>query len=149
MKYLQGRQRADKNFTFELIIVDDGSRDETSKIALGATSKYGAEYVRLLKLVKNRGKGGAVKLGMLRSRGKYLLMVDADGATKISDLEKLETGMKELERESNRLEVVVIGSRWVSLLVYYAHYLYICMNSGIILHKILSAFFFQVSIIIT
>nr|ADD24294.1 Dolichyl-phosphate beta-glucosyltransferase [Lepeophtheirus salmonis] len=43
---------------------------------------------------KNRGKGGAVRMGVLRARGRNILFVDADGATKFSDLEKLEASMK-------------------------------------------------------
>ncbi len=37
--------------------------------------------------------------GMIYGRGQYLLMVDADGATKISDMERLENNLKEVERD--------------------------------------------------
>lgn len=46
-------------------------------------AKEGTDNVRLLKLRKNVGKGGGVRRGMMYARGKYLLMVDADGATKV------------------------------------------------------------------
>jgi len=52
--------KSDKNFTYEIIIVCDGSKDQTSNIAWDYSKKYGVDKVRLLKLVKNRGKGGAV-----------------------------------------------------------------------------------------
>lgn len=123
----------DKSFTYEIIIVDDGSKDKTSQVALQASTKYGADVVRLLKLRKNRGKGGAVKMvrktfpffqsqmkykcniylyqGMLRARGSLLLMVDADGATEINDLNKLEAALKNVQN-SERIETIVcIGSR--------------------------------------
>lgn len=38
---------------------------------------------------KNRGKGGAVRAGVSVANGRYILMLDADGATKFSDLAKL------------------------------------------------------------
>ena len=45
--------------------------------------KEGHDNVRLLKLRKNVGKGGGVRRGMVCGRGRFLLMVDADGATKV------------------------------------------------------------------
>lgn len=87
MRYLRGRQQQDERFTYEVIIVDDGSTDQTVRVAHGYSRKYGADVVRLLQLQRNHGKGGAVRKGMLRGRGRYLLMVDADGATRINDLE--------------------------------------------------------------
>ena len=47
--------------------------------------------------------------GMLRARGKYLLMVDADGATQISDLDRLESALSDAEAKDSR--VIVVGSR--------------------------------------
>jgi len=90
--------------TYEVIVVDDGSKDKTSEVAMKYTQKYGDDKVRVLTLVKNRGKGGAVRMGMLSSRGQKLLMVDADGATKFSDISKL------LEKFQEQRQVVV-GSR--------------------------------------
>jgi dolichyl-phosphate beta-glucosyltransferase len=57
--------------------------------------KEGADRVRVLTLSRNRGKGGAVKRGMMVARGEYLLMVDADGATEMRDVEKLERSLKQ------------------------------------------------------
>lgn len=48
--------------TYEVIIVDDGSKDNTTKVALEYSQKFGCEKVRVLTLEKNRGKGGAVRL---------------------------------------------------------------------------------------
>jgi len=62
MGYLQGRQTADQAFTYEVIIVNDGSPDATAKQALEYVQKFGSDKVRLLDLVKNRGKGGAVRM---------------------------------------------------------------------------------------
>ena len=75
---------------YEIIIVDDGSKDTTTKTALTWSKKLGSEKLRVLTLEKNLGKGGAVRRGMLVSRGKWLLFADADGATTFSELAKLQ-----------------------------------------------------------
>eukprot|EP00053_Salpingoeca_punica_P004867 m.51349 g.51349 ORF g.51349 m.51349 type:complete len:322 (+) comp12983_c0_seq1:37-1002(+) len=93
MAYLTQRKAEDKQFTYEVIIVDDGSRDGTSECALGFSEKFGYDTVRVLRLDRNRGKGGAVRMGMLSARGRTRLMVDADGATQFSDLAKLEKAL--------------------------------------------------------
>lgn len=88
--YLQERVKKDKSFTYEIIIVDDGSKDNTTKIGFEYINKYGLDVIRILKQGVNQGKGAAVRKGMLCSRGQLLLMLDADGASRITDLEKLE-----------------------------------------------------------
>ncbi|KFQ20851.1 Dolichyl-phosphate beta-glucosyltransferase [Merops nubicus] len=90
LDYLEKRQKRDPSFTYEVIVVDDGSKDQTTKVAMKYCKKYGSNKVRVLTLVKNRGKGGAVRMGVFSSRGKKILMADADGATKFADIEKVE-----------------------------------------------------------
>lgn len=107
--YLEERQKKEPSFTYEIVIVDDGSRDRTTGVGLEHSHQYGDEKVRVLSLIANRGKGGAVRLGMLSSRGKNLLFADADGATRFADLEKLEESLKDLSDKTDK--VVVIGSR--------------------------------------
>jgi len=72
-------------------------------------SDYTCEQIRLLKLDVNQGKGGAVQQGMLHARGEYLLMLDADGATRIRDLDKLEEEL--LQIKNNKGHGVAVGSR--------------------------------------
>lgn len=83
----------------EIIVVDDGSRDETSDVArrLGVT---------VIRLEPNRGKGAAVRAGMMAARGRYVLFTDADESTPIAEAEKL------LERLQGGWDVA-IGSRAV------------------------------------
>jgi len=94
--------------SFEVIIVDDGSRDATTDVGLDYVDKLGSDKVRVLTLAQNRGKGGAVRMGMLRARGERLLFADADGATTFEDLVKLEA---ELEKVAKDGHGIVCGSR--------------------------------------
>jgi dolichyl-phosphate beta-glucosyltransferase len=81
-----------QHFSFEVIIVDDGSQDGTAVMV----ERFAAENsrVRLLQLPQNRGKGYAVKTGMLKASGKLRLFADADGATPISELEGLKKAIE-------------------------------------------------------
>ncbi|XP_055632213.1 dolichyl-phosphate beta-glucosyltransferase isoform X2 [Toxorhynchites rutilus septentrionalis] len=111
LEYLEGRLKADKLHTYEVIIVSDGSRDKTVDVAQTYSLKYGSDKVRTLALVQNRGKGGAVRLGMLSARGRYLLFADADGATKFADYGKLELSLRKLCGSDHRKDAISIGSR--------------------------------------
>ncbi len=71
----------------EVIVVDDGSSDNTA--ALVERFSAAEPRVRLIRLPRNRGKGFAVKTGMLAARGALRLFTDADGATPIGELERL------------------------------------------------------------
>ncbi|RCI03887.1 dolichyl-phosphate beta-glucosyltransferase [Rhizopus stolonifer] len=97
-----------KDLTFEIIIVDDGSHDNTIQVALEFAKQYEQVDIRILALDKNRGKGGAVTQGMLAARGELCLMVDADGATQFSDLGQLLKEIKKIEKNGYG---IAIGSR--------------------------------------
>jgi len=90
---------------FEIIVVNDGSRDNTAKL----TQEFARTYpmLRLIDLNPNRGKGGAVKAGMLDARGQYVLFTDADQSTPITEVDRL---LVKLERDGYDL---AIGSRAV------------------------------------
>jgi len=107
MKYCVSRSQRDPTFTYELIIVSDGSKDKTVQVAQEWVRKY-PDNIRVMALVKNRGKGGAVKRGMMVSRGSSLLIVDADGATKFSDIEHLESSLKSKIKSGHG---ICVGSR--------------------------------------
>ncbi|XP_059666248.1 uncharacterized protein LOC132312047 [Cornus florida] len=99
MNYLQKRAAKDKSFSYEVLIVDDGSADGTKRVAFDFVRKYTVDNVRVILLGRNQGKGEAIRKGMLHSRGELLLMLDADGATKVNDLEKLENQIRSVAQK--------------------------------------------------
>jgi dolichyl-phosphate beta-glucosyltransferase len=66
----------EQHYTGEVVVADDGSRDETAAVVREYAERDPA--IRLVALPVNQGKGGAVKAGMLAARGDYLFYVDAD-----------------------------------------------------------------------
>lgn len=63
---------------FEVIVVDDGSRDNTRRVVEEFRARY--PEVSLLAMAHNRGYGAAVREGMLVAHGEYILTMDADGS---------------------------------------------------------------------
>lgn len=98
MAFLGKWQERFQDLTFEVVVVDDGSKDRTTEVALSYAETYGDDVLRVLKLGMNRGKGGAVTQGMLVGRGEYLLMVDGDGATAAHEIGQLFDIFQEAER---------------------------------------------------
>lgn len=92
LTYLQNRSKR-SSFTYELIIVDDGSHDSTPSIVMAHSRQHSTDRVRLLRQIPNAGKGAAVRAGMISARGRTTLMADADAATVFSDLENLEDAL--------------------------------------------------------
>lgn len=86
----------------EIVVVDDGSTDGTADVAREA----GGTTVQVLRHEPNRGKGYAVRRGMLAATGKRRLMTDADLSTPIDELPRL---MESLDQGAD----VAIGSRAV------------------------------------
>ncbi len=91
--YLNDRRNSEPKYTWEVIVVDDESSDSTYDLASSFNTE--ATPIYAIRLKKNTGKGGAVRVGVLKSVGEYILMVDADGATRFSDIEKLESSMND------------------------------------------------------
>jgi glycosyltransferase involved in cell wall biosynthesis len=73
----------------ELIVVDDGSTDNTAANAKDILGSSGAVRTSIISYHSNLGKGRAVRLGLLASRGEVALFTDADLSTPISETPKL------------------------------------------------------------
>jgi dolichyl-phosphate beta-glucosyltransferase len=71
---------------FEVIVSDDGSKDQT--LALGRLFEERDVRIRTLGC-PHMGKGAAVRFGMLNAKGRYVLFMDADGATPLGEIPKL------------------------------------------------------------
>jgi dolichyl-phosphate beta-glucosyltransferase len=97
VEYLSSR-----GLSYELLVVDDGSRDRTVEVA----EAFAERGVRVIRHERNRGKGAAIRTGVLASRGAEVLLSDADASTPIEELEKLERWLPEAP--------VVLGSRAVA-----------------------------------
>ncbi len=72
----------------EIVVVDDGSRDETAARAEDAGRRHGLA-LRVVRLPENRGKGAAVRAGCLEAAGRLVLVSDADFSTPVYEWEKL------------------------------------------------------------
>lgn len=77
--------------SYEVIVVDDGSRDSTREVVAELAQAHAS--VTLLALDKNRGKGAAVRAGVLASRGDEVLFSDADLSTPIAELPRLRAAL--------------------------------------------------------
>jgi len=90
--------------TRQIIVVDDGSSDHTAGLAEDLKKKI--NDLSVITCHPNRGKGHAIKKGVEKSHGKYILFTDADNSTPIEEFEKFYPLLRDHE--------VVIGSRYIS-----------------------------------
>jgi len=85
---------------WEIVVVDDGSSDRTADVARAAAPEAGVP-VEVVVLPRNRGKGAAIREGVVRTRGERVLVSDAD----------LSTPIEEWRRLSDAGTPIAIGSR--------------------------------------
>ena len=90
-----------QKYSYEVIVVENGSHDKTSKVTRNFAKKH--PYVKLME-VKTRGKGLAVKQGMLKAVGDYRFICDADLSMPIEEI------IKFLPPKTQRFDVM-IGTR--------------------------------------
>lgn len=88
-------------YDYEILVVNDGSKDETANIVNGLAGRI--KSLKLIDNKENHGKGWVVKQGMLSARGDYRLFMDADNSTTIDHFGKF---WPEVERGNN----VIIAS---------------------------------------
>jgi glycosyltransferase involved in cell wall biosynthesis len=95
---------ADKGWNAEILVVNDGSHDNTAEIIRGFTERNPG--VQLLENPGNRGKGYSVRNGMLHAQGEIRLFSDADLSSPIEEAGKLFSAL------AGGAEIA-IGSRWL------------------------------------
>jgi len=91
-----------KDFDYEILVVVDGSPDNTAEVARNYSGQV--KNLRVIDNKENHGKGYVVRQGLLAAKGKYSVFLDADGSTSITHLDKF---LPEFENGYD----VVIGSR--------------------------------------
>lgn len=117
-----------QNYTYEIIVVNDGSQDRTTEVV-----KEFSGFIKNLRLIDNkvnRGKGAVVKQGMLEAEGEIRLFMDADNSTEINHLEKM---FPEFDKGSD----VVMGSRRASGAVIEVHQSFFRENLGRVFNLIM------------
>jgi dolichyl-phosphate beta-glucosyltransferase len=82
-----------EKYPYEIVVVDDGSSDNTLEILKEMESRFAA--LRVIRNGANEGKGSAVKKGVLAARGEFILFTDADLAYSIEDAEDFRRAVQE------------------------------------------------------
>lgn len=91
-----------KNISYEIVVVNDGSKDDTAKLIDGYCDTM--PNLVFINRQENKGKLFSVQEGLFKANGQFRLFTDADGATAINNLDKFWEYMKAGEH-------VIIGSR--------------------------------------
>jgi len=98
------RYAGEQKWDTEILVVDDGSRDDTAAIVREYSRAH--PQVQLVQNPGNRGKGYSVRNGMLHARGDICLFTDADLSSPIAEAEKLFAAIRQGVD-------IAIGSRWL------------------------------------
>ena len=76
-----------QNYSYEIIVVDDGSKDGTVELVKNLEEKV--KNLRVIDNKENHGKGYVVRQGIMEAKGKYRLFMDADNATTVNQVKNL------------------------------------------------------------
>lgn len=102
-----------QKYGYEIIVIDDGSKDETYKIVRNIENRV--RNLTVLKNKKNLGKGYSVRKGMLAAKGKFRLFMDADNSTSINQIKNfipfLEEGYEAVIGDRSLRESVILKNQ--------------------------------------
>jgi len=82
-----------KDVTTEVLVINDGSKDNTSSISASYKEKY--PLLNVLENEQNKGKGYSVKRGVLSAAGDFIIFTDADLSTPIEETDKVLSALQE------------------------------------------------------
>ena len=122
LESVQGALNEIGNVTFEVIVVNDGSTDQTGTLLTENTALYN----RLISLREQSGKGGAVLRGLEKATGDFILFQDADFEYDPRDYPKLLKPILEFDAD------VVMGSRFIAPQWTRVHYFWHLMGNRLI-----------------
>jgi len=94
------------SWNYEIIVVDDGSLDDTKKRAVSYRDRNGGCHLKVLSYQKNMGKGNAVKTGFEQAEGDFIVVMDSD----------LDVDPKHIPRyvEALKSSDIAVASKWHS-----------------------------------
>lgn len=118
------------NNAYEVIVVDDGSKDGTIYVVEDYMRNHSEIPLRLLRMQRNGGKGAAVRTGMLAASGRKCLMVDADAATVFEEVDKLNASMNDVAVGS-RVHLRTTKRDMLRSLVSYVFHLLVVLIGGV------------------
>ncbi len=110
LESIQKYHAANPTHLHEVIVVDDGSSDNTAQVATGYSP---LPNFQLIAQKPNQGKGAAIQAGVFKASGDNVVFMDADGATDIQELPKMIAALQDYE--------VGIGNRWMEGAVTHRH----------------------------
>ena len=92
----------DKRLPYEIVVVDDGSRDKTLSRAIKYASRNG--HVKVLSYTQNEGKGYAVRTGFMQSKGDVVVFADSDMDIDLSTVSKYVDALEHGD--------IVVATKW-------------------------------------